>query len=48
MRMTCIVRWLRMLRHPSQAWYWTRRWQEGEAAAQADIDAGRVEEWKSA
>lgn len=26
----------------TQAWFWTRIWQEGEAAASADIEAGRT------
>lgn len=26
----------------TQAWFWTRTWQEGEAAASADIEAGRT------
>ncbi len=26
----------------SQAWFWTRRWQEGEREAEEDIKAGRV------
>ena len=26
----------------TQAWFWTRSWQAGEARAQADIDAGRT------
>jgi bifunctional DNA-binding transcriptional regulator/antitoxin component of YhaV-PrlF toxin-antitoxin module len=25
-----------------QAWFWTRRWQEGEQQVEADIKAGRV------
>lgn len=25
-----------------QAWFWTRRWQEGERQADEDIEAGRV------
>ena len=31
-----------------QAWFWTRTWQEGERAASADIDAGRVTTYGSA
>lgn len=27
----------------TQAWFWTPEWQEGEAEASADIEAGRVE-----
>lgn len=26
----------------TQAWFWTRTWQEGEVAASADIEAGRT------
>ena len=26
----------------TQAWFWTPAWQEGEAAASADIAAGRI------
>lgn len=25
-----------------QAWFWTKRWQEGEKEAESDIKAGRV------
>jgi len=32
----------------SQAWYWTKEWQEGEHEAQADIEAGRVKKYSSA
>lgn len=32
----------------TQAWFWTTSWQEGEAAASADIAAGRVEIFDSA
>jgi AbrB family looped-hinge helix DNA binding protein len=31
----------------SQAWFWTPAWQAGEAAASADIEAGRLELFKS-
>ncbi len=31
----------------TQAWFWDRSWQEGEAAASADIDAGRTTVHKS-
>jgi len=31
-----------------QAWFWTRRWQEGEREAQADIDAGRLYHFENA
>jgi AbrB family looped-hinge helix DNA binding protein len=29
-------------RDPSQAWFWTERWQQMEREADADIAAGRV------
>jgi bifunctional DNA-binding transcriptional regulator/antitoxin component of YhaV-PrlF toxin-antitoxin module len=31
-----------------QAWFWTRRWQEGERQAEADIKAGRVRRYNNA
>jgi len=31
-----------------QAWFWTRRWQEGEREAEEDIQAGRVHSFKNA
>ena len=31
-----------------QAWFWTRRWQEGEREAEADIQAGRVHKFGNA
>jgi len=31
-----------------QAWFWTRRWQEGEREAEEDIRAGRVHSFKNA
>ena len=31
----------------SQAYFWTRRWQEGEREADADIKAGRVKTFDS-
>lgn len=31
----------------SQAYFWTREWQEAERQAQADIEAGRIEEFAS-
>jgi hypothetical protein len=31
-----------------QAWFWTRRWQEGEREAEEDIRAGRVHNFDSA
>jgi antitoxin MazE len=32
----------------SQAYFWTKKWQEAEKAADADIKAGRVKTFKSA
>ena len=32
----------------SQAWYWTKEWQEAERQADEDIAAGRVKEFDSA
>lgn len=31
-----------------QAWFWTRRWQEGEREAEEDIQAGRVHSFGNA
>ena len=31
----------------SQAYFWTRRWQEGERQAEEDIYAGRVKKFDS-
>lgn len=31
-----------------QAWFWTRRWQEGERQAEADLAAGRVHDFENA
>ena len=31
-----------------QAWFWTKRWQEGEKEAEADIRAGRVHDFPDA
>jgi AbrB family looped-hinge helix DNA binding protein len=33
---------------PDQAWFWSKRWQRLEQAAQADLEAGRVVEFASA
>lgn len=30
-----------------QAWFWTERWQKMERAAQADVDAGRVQRFSN-
>jgi bifunctional DNA-binding transcriptional regulator/antitoxin component of YhaV-PrlF toxin-antitoxin module len=32
---------------PEQAWFWTERWQRLEREAQADIDAGRTQEFSN-
>lgn len=32
---------------PTQAYFWTRRWQRGEREAQRDIDRGRVKRFES-
>ena len=32
---------------PSQAYFWTKEWQAGERAAEADIRKGRVKRYKS-
>jgi len=31
-----------------QAWFWTRRWQEGEREAEEDIHAGRIHSFDNA
>jgi hypothetical protein len=31
----------------SQAWYWTKEWQEAEKEASEDIEAGRVKTFDS-
>ena len=31
-----------------QAWFWTKRWQEGERQAEEDIKAGRVQSFANA
>ena len=32
----------------SQAWFWTKEWQQAEAEAQDDIDNGRVYRFENA
>lgn len=32
---------------PSQAYFWTKEWQEGEREAEVDIKAGRVKTFNS-
>jgi AbrB family looped-hinge helix DNA binding protein len=41
-----IVLKVKKLIDKDQAWFWTRRWQEGEKEAEADIRAGRVESFQ--
>jgi AbrB family looped-hinge helix DNA binding protein len=43
-----IVLRVKKLVDKEQAWFWTRRWQEGERKADEDIKAGRVKRFKSA
>ena len=31
----------------SQAYFWTKKWQTGEREAQADIDAGQIQEFST-
>jgi AbrB family looped-hinge helix DNA binding protein len=31
---------------PDQAWFWTKRWQRMEKAAQADIETGQVDRYQ--
>ncbi|MFC1962660.1 AbrB/MazE/SpoVT family DNA-binding domain-containing protein [Chloroflexota bacterium] len=31
-----------------QAWFWTKRWQEGESEAEEDIRVGRIHSFKGA
>lgn len=31
----------------SEAWFWTPQWQRGEQAADADVEAGRVQQFDS-
>lgn len=37
-----IVLKVKKLIDKEQSWFWTKRWQEGEKAAEEDINAGRV------
>ena len=41
-----IVLKVKKLIDKDQAWFWTKRWQEGERAADEDIKAGRVYEFQ--
>jgi AbrB family looped-hinge helix DNA binding protein len=42
-----IVLKLKKLVDKNQAYFWTKRWQEGEREADEDIEAGRVKTWDS-
>ena len=43
-----IVLRVKKLVDKEQAWFWTRRWQEGERKAEEDIRAGRIHRFDSA
>src|SRR3990172_908032 len=43
-----IVLRVKKLVDKEQAWFWTRRWQEGERVAEEDIRAGRTHSFDSA
>ena len=43
-----IVLRVKKLVDKEQAWFWTRRWQEGEREAEEDIRAGRVHRFANA
>lgn len=43
-----IVLRVKKLVDKEQAWFWTRRWQEGENEAEEDIHAGRIHPFDSA
>ncbi|MBI2846574.1 MAG: AbrB/MazE/SpoVT family DNA-binding domain-containing protein [Chloroflexi bacterium] len=43
-----IVLRVKKLVDKEQAWFWTRRWQEGEREAEEDIRTGRVHSFGSA
>lgn len=43
-----IVLKVKRLVDKEQAWFWTGRWQQGEAEAQKDIGAGRVRKFADA
>ena len=43
-----IVLRVKKLVDKEQAWFWTRRWQEGEREAEQDIRAGRTHRFDSA
>ncbi len=43
-----IVLRVKKLVDKEQAWFWTKRWQEGERKAEEDISAGRIHRFDSA
>ena len=43
-----IVLRVKKLVDKEQAWFWSRRWQEGEREAEEDISAGRIHSFDSA
>jgi AbrB family looped-hinge helix DNA binding protein len=43
-----IVLRVKKLVDKEQAWFWTKRWQEGEREAEEDIRAGRIHSFESA
>lgn len=43
-----IVLRVKRLVDKEQAWFWTKRWQEGEREAEEDIRAGRIHSFDSA
>lgn len=43
-----IVLRVKKLVDKEQAWFWTRRWQEGERETEEDIRAGRIHSFDSA
>ena len=43
-----IVLRVKKLVDKEQAWFWTKRWQEGESEAEEDIRAGRIHRFDSA
>ncbi|MBI4282884.1 MAG: AbrB/MazE/SpoVT family DNA-binding domain-containing protein [Chloroflexi bacterium] len=43
-----IVLRVKKLVDKEQAWFWTKRWQEGEREAEEDIRAGRIHSFDSA
>ena len=43
-----IVLRVKKLVDKEQAWFWTRRWQEGEREAEEDVRAGRIHDFDGA